>query len=148
LALLADIKSHLKQAMLDKDVAVRDTLRMLLAEIQRYAIDNKVEMDDAKVLQIINKMVKQRNDSIEQFTKGDRPDLAEIEQTELNILSAYKPAQLSETEITEKVKIAINDTNAESMQDIGKVMGVLKTSLAGSADMGMVSKVVKDLLQQ
>ncbi len=134
--------------MLDKDVAVRDTLRMLLAEIQRYAIDNKVEMDDAKVLQIINKMVKQRNDSIEQFTKGDRPDLAEIEQTELNILSAYKPAQLSETEITEKVKIAINDTNAESMQDIGKVMGVLKTSLAGSADMGMVSKVVKDLLQQ
>jgi len=148
LALLADIKSHLKQAMLDKDVAVRDTLRMLLAEIQRYAIDNKVEMDDAKVLQIINKMVKQRNDSIEQFTKGDRPDLAEIEQTELNILSAYKPAQLSETEITEKVKIAINDTNAESMQDIGKVMGALKTSLAGSADMGMVSKVVKDLLQQ
>jgi uncharacterized protein YqeY len=148
LALLADIKSHLKQAMLDKDVAVRDTLRMLLAEIQRYAIDNKVEMDDAKVLQIINKMVKQRNDSIEQFTKGDRPDLAEIEQTELNILSAYKPAQLSETEITEKVKIAINDTNAESMQDIGKVMGVLKTSLAGSADMGMESKVVKDLLQQ
>ena len=134
--------------MLDKDVAVRDTLRMLLAEIQRYAIDNKVEMDDAKVLQIINKMVKQRNDSIEQFTKGDRPDLAEIEQTELNILSAYKPAQLSETEITEKVKIAINDTNAESMQDIGKVMGALKTSLAGSADMGMVSKVVKDLLQQ
>jgi uncharacterized protein YqeY len=67
LALLADIKSHLKQAMLDKDVAVRDTLRMLLAEIQRYAIDNKVEMDDAKVLQIINKMVKQRNDSIEQL---------------------------------------------------------------------------------
>ena len=134
--------------MLDKDVAVRDTLRMLLAEIQRYAIDNKVEMDDAKVLQIINKMVKQRNDSIEQFTKGDRPDLAEIEQTELNILSAYKPAQLSETEITEKVKKAINDTNAESMQDIGKVMGVLKTSLAGSADMGMVSKGVKDLLQQ
>ena len=82
--------------MLDKNVPVRDTLRMLLAEIQRFGIDNKVEVDDAQVLQIINKMVKQRNDSIEQFTKGDRPDLAEIEQTELNILSAYKPAQLSD----------------------------------------------------
>ena len=74
--------------MLAKDTDSRDTLRMLLAEIQRYAIDNKVEIDDAKVLQIINKMVKQRNDSIEQFTKGNRPDLAKIEKTELDILSA------------------------------------------------------------
>ena len=85
--------------MLAKDTDTRDTLRMLLAEIQRYAIDNKVEIDDAKVLQIINKMVKQRNDSIEQFTKGNRPDLAEIEKTELGILSAYKPAQMGESEI-------------------------------------------------
>ena len=132
--------------MLAKDIEVRDTLRMLLAEIQRYAIDNKVEIDDAKVLQIINKMVKQRNDSIEQFTKGNRPDLAEIEKTELDILSAYKPAQMGESEITEKVQAAINETNAESMQDIGKVMGILKTSLAGSADMGLVSRIVKDQL--
>ena len=132
--------------MLAKDIEVRDTLRMLLAEIQRYAIDNKVEIDDAKVLQIINKMVKQRNDSIEQFTKGNRPDLAEIEKTELDILSAYKPAQMGESEITEKVQAAINETNAESMQDIGKVMSILKTSLAGSADMGLVSRIVKDQL--
>tara|TARA_X000001036_G_scaffold237799_1_gene221828 strand:- start:189 stop:629 length:441 start_codon:yes stop_codon:yes gene_type:complete len=144
--LLADIKSHLKQAMLAKDTDSRDTLRMLLAEIQRYAIDNKVEIDDAKVLQIINKMVKQRNDSIEQFTKGNRPDLAKIEKTELDILSAYKPAQLSEAEITEKVQATINEIGAESMQDIGKVMGALKTSLTGSADMGLVSKIVKDQL--
>ena len=132
--------------MLDKNVPVRDTLRMLLAEIQRFGIDNKVEVDDAQVLQIINKMVKQRNDSIEQFTKGDRPDLAEIEKVELDILSAYKPAQLDESEIVAKVKAAINETGAESMQDIGKVMGVLKSSLAGSADMGLVSKIVKDQL--
>ncbi len=132
--------------MLAQDIEVRDTLRMLLAEIQRYAIDNKVEIDDAKVLQIINKMVKQRNDSIEQFTKGNRPDLAEIEKTELGILSAYKPAQMGESEITEKVQAAINETNAESMQDIGKVMSILKTSLAGSADMGLVSRIVKDQL--
>tara|TARA_B100001059_G_scaffold142040_1_gene141980 strand:- start:724 stop:1167 length:444 start_codon:yes stop_codon:yes gene_type:complete len=146
LALLADIKSHLKQSMLDKNVPVRDTLRMLLAEIQRFGIDNKVEVDDAQVLQIINKMVKQRNDSIDQFTKGNRPDLAEIEKVELDILSAYKPAQLDESEIVAKVKAAINETGAESMQDIGKVMGVLKGPLAGSADMGLVSKIVKDQL--
>ena len=132
--------------MLDKNVPVRDTLRMLLAEIQRFGIDNKVEVDDAQVLQIINKMVKQRNDSIEQFTKGDRLDLAEIEKVELDILSAYKPAQLDESEIIAKVKAAINETGAESMQDIGKVMGVLKGPLAGSADMGLVSKIVKDQL--
>jgi len=132
--------------MLDKNVPVRDTLRMLLAEIQRFGIDNKVEVDDAQVLQIINKMVKQRNDSIDQFTKGDRPDLAEIEKVELDILSAYKPAQLDESEIIAKVKAAINETGAESMQDIGKVMGVLKGPLAGSADMGLVSKIVKDQL--
>ena len=132
--------------MLDKNVPVRDTLRMLLAEIQRFGIDNKVEVDDAQVLQIINKMVKQRNDSIEQFTKGDRPDLAEIEKVELDILSAYKPAQLDESEIIAKVKAAINETGAESMQDIGKVMGFLKGPLAGSADMGLVSKIVKDQL--
>ena len=132
--------------MLDKNVPVRDTLRMLLAEIQRFEIDNKVEVDDTQVLQIINKMVKQRNDSIEQFTKGNRPDLADIEKTELDILSAYKPAQLDESAITKKVNAAINETGAESMQDIGKVMGVLKSSLAGSADMGLVSKIVKDQL--
>jgi hypothetical protein len=132
--------------MLDKNVPVRDTLRMLLAEIQRFGIDNKVEVDDAQVLQIINKMVKQRNDSIDQFTKGNRPDLAEIEKVELDILSAYKPAQLNESEIVAKVKAAINETGAESMQDIGKVMGVLKGPLAGSADMGLVSKIVKDQL--
>ena len=132
--------------MLDKNVPVRDTLRMLLAEIQRFGIDNKVEVDDAQILQIINKMVKQRNDSIEQFTKGDRPDLAEIEKVELDILSAYKPAQLDESEIIAKVKAAINETGAESMQDIGKVMGFLKGPLAGSADMGLVSKIVKDQL--
>jgi uncharacterized protein YqeY len=132
--------------MLDKNVPVRDTLRMLLAEIQRFGIDNKVEVDYAQVLKIINKMVKQRNDSIDQFTKGNRPDLAEIEKVELDILSAYKPAQLDESEIVAKVKAAINETGAESMQDIGKVMGVLKGPLAGSADMGLVSKIVKDQL--
>tara|TARA_Y100001968_G_scaffold257842_1_gene244685 strand:+ start:132 stop:575 length:444 start_codon:yes stop_codon:yes gene_type:complete len=146
LALLSDIKSDLKQAMLGKNDLVRDTIRMFLAEVQRFEIDNKEEVDDAKALQIINKMIKQRNDSISQFKSGGRDDLADKEQQEVNILSKYKPEQLSEEEVTAKVKDAIQDSGASSMQDIGKVMGILKSSLAGSADMGMVSKIVKDEL--
>ena len=132
--------------MLGKNDLVRDTIRMFLAEVQRFEIDNKEEVDDAKALQIINKMIKQRNDSISQFKSGGRNDLADKEQQEVDILSKYKPEQLSEEEVTAKVKDAIQDSGASSMQDIGKVMGVLKSSLAGSADMGMVSKIVKDEL--
>ena len=132
--------------MLDKNDLVRDTIRMFLSEVQRFDIDNKEEVDDAKALQIINKMIKQRNDSISQFKEGGREDLADKEQQEVEILSKYKPEQLSEEDITEKVKSAIEETGAESMQDIGKVMGVLKSALAGSADMGLVSKIVKDQL--
>tara|TARA_B100000073_G_C23405474_1_gene440979 strand:+ start:157 stop:600 length:444 start_codon:yes stop_codon:yes gene_type:complete len=146
LALLSDIKSDLKQAMLDKNDLVRDTIRMFLAEVQRFEIDNKEEVDDTKALQIINKMIKQRNDSISQFKSGGRDDLANKEQKEVDILSKYKPKQLSEEEITARVKEAIQGSGASSMQDIGKVMSVLKSSLAGSADMGMVSKIVKDEL--
>ena len=132
--------------MLDKNNLVRDTIRMFLSEVQRFEIDNKAEVNDAKALQIINKMIKQRNDSISQFKEGGREDLADKEQQEVEILSKYKPEQLSEEDITEKVKSAIQETGAESMQDIGKVMGVLKSALAGSADMGLVSKIVKDQL--
>ena len=132
--------------MLDKNDLVRDTIRMFLSEVQRFEIDNKEEVDDAKSLQIINKMIKQRNDSISQFKEGGREDLADKEQQEVEILSKYKPEQLSEEDITEKVKSAIEETGAESLQDIGKVMGVLKSALAGSADMGLVSKIVKDQL--
>ena len=146
MALLSDIKNDLKQAMLDKNDLVRDTIRMFLSEVQRFEIDNKEEVDDAKALQIINKMIKQRNDSISQFKEGGREDLADKEQQEVEILSKYKPEQLSEEEIAEKVKSAIQESGAESMQDIGMVMGILKSALAGSADMGLVSKIVKDQL--
>ena len=145
MALLSDIKQDLKQAMLDKNVLVRDTIRMFLSEVQRFEIDNKEEVDDSKALQIINKMIKQRNDSISQFKNGGREDLAEKEEKEVDILSKYKPAQLSDEEITSKVKEAIEQSGATSMQDMGKVMGILK-SLSGSADMGLVSKIVKDEL--
>ena len=132
--------------MLDKNDLERDTIRMFLAEVQRFEIDNKEDVDDAKALQIINKMIKQRNDSISQFKDGGRDDLAEKEQKEVDILSKYKPQQLSEEEITSKVVEAIKESGADSMQDIGKVMGLLKSTLAGSADMGIVSKIVKEQL--
>lgn len=146
MAVLSDIKQDLKQAMLDKNDLERDTIRMFLAEVQRFEIDTKEEADDAKALQIINKMIKQRNDSITQFRSGGRNDLAEREEKEVEILSKYKPEQLSEEEVTKKVKDAIESLGASSMQDMGKVMGVLNSSLAGSADMGMVSKIVKEEL--
>ena len=146
MALLPDIKQDLKQAMLEKNDLARDTIRMFLAEVQRFEIDNKEEVDDAKALQIINKMIKQRNDSISQFKSGGRTDLAEKEEKEVIILSKYKPEQLSEEEVTKKVKEAIESSGASSMQDMGKVMGVLNSSLAGSADMSMVSKIVKEKL--
>ena len=146
MSLLTDIKNDLKQAMLDKNHDVRDTIRMFLAELQRYEIDNKVEADDALAINIINKMIKQRNDSITQFMDGGREDLAKQEELELKILSAYKPEQLSEDKVKSYVDDAINDLNANSMQDMGKVMGLLKPKLVGKADMGLVSKIVKESL--
>ena len=131
--------------MLEKNDLVRDTIRMFLSEVQRYEIDNKEEVDDTKALQIINKMIKQRNDSISQFRDGGRDDLADKEQSEVDILSKYKPAQLSEEEVAVKVNEAIEQSGASSMQDMGKVMGQLK-SLAGSADMGLISELVKEKL--
>ena len=133
--------------MLDKDDMTRDTLRMFKSEVQKFEIDSKETVDDAKALQIINKMIKQRNDSITQFNNGGRADLAEKEQEEVKILSKYKPEQLDEAQIADKVKDAIADTGALNMQDIGKVMGILKNSIpAGTADMGLVSKIVKEHL--
>ena len=132
--------------MLDKDNFVRDTLRLFMAEVQGFEIDNKEEVDDAKAVQIINKMIKQRNDSISQFRNGGRDDLADKEQSEVDVLSKYKPEQLSEEDVAVKVKEAIAEVNASSMADMGKVMGILKSTLAGTADMGMVSNVVKNEL--
>ena len=132
--------------MLDKDTDTRDTLRMFLSEVQRYEIDNKETVNDSKALQIINKMIKQRNDSITQFENGGRIDLADKEKLEVSILNKYKPEQLKEDEIKDIVLESISKTNSNSMQDMGKVMSELKTEIEGKADMGLVSKIVRDLL--
>lgn len=132
--------------MLEKRALERDTLRMLLAEIKRYQIDEKTEATDEVVLTIINKMVKQRKDSIEQFTKGGRDDLASKEKDQLEVIKQYLPEQLSEDKIREIVEAAVNSTQASSMQDMGKVMGAIKSELQGKADMGLVSQIVKSFL--
>ena len=133
--------------MLEKDDMTRDTLRMFKSEVQKFEIDSQETADDEKALQIINKMIKQRKDSITQFTDGGRVDLADKEELEVTILSKYKPQQLNESEISEKVQSAISESGASTIQDIGKVMGILKSSIPpGTADMGIVSKIVKDQL--
>jgi|TARA_B100001248_G_scaffold252836_1_gene229419 uncharacterized protein YqeY len=146
LSLLDQINQDIKSAMLEKRALERDTLRMLLAEIKRYQIDEKTEATDEVVLTIINKMVKQRKDSIEQFTKGGRDDLASKEKDQLEVIKQYLPEQLSEDKIREIVEAAVNSTQASSMQDMGKVMGAIKSELQGKADMGLVSQIVKSSL--
>ena len=146
LSLLDTINQDLKAAMLSKDVIVRDTLRMLIADIKRFEIDERVEADDAKVSDLINKNVKQRRDSIAQFKSGGREDLVATEEEQLNVILKYLPEQLSEKEIQKLVQDGIAAVSAESMKDMGKLMGHLKPIFEGKADMSIVSKLVKELL--
>tara|TARA_B100001758_G_scaffold47753_1_gene38455 strand:- start:965 stop:1408 length:444 start_codon:yes stop_codon:yes gene_type:complete len=146
LSTLDQINSDLKAAMLAKDNATRDTLRMLISEIKRYEIDNRVDADDSVVLAILKKMIKQRKDSIEQFDKGGRADLSEIEKNELLVLDKYMPEMMSEEAINELVTKTISELGASGPHDMGKVMGHLKGSVGDSADMGLVSKIVKEKL--
>ena len=146
LSLLDTINQDLKAAMLSKDVIVRDTLRMLIADIKRFEIDERVEADDTKVSDLINKNVKQRRDSIAQFKSGGREDLVATEEEQLNVILKYLPEQLSEKEIQELVQDGIAAVSAESMKDMGRLMGHLKPIFEGKADMSIVSKLVKELL--
>ena len=146
LSLLDTINQDLKAAMLSKDVTVRDTLRMLIADIKRFEIDERVEADDTKVSDLINKNVKQRRDSIAQFKSGGREDLVATEEEQLNVILKYLPQQLSEEEIQKLVQEGIASVSAESIKDMGKLMGHLKPIFEGKADMSIVSKLVKELL--
>lgn len=146
MSLLDSINQDLKSAMINKDVTVRDTIRMLLADIKRYEIDERAKADDAVISNLINRNVKQRRDSIEQFQKGGREDLVAREQEELEVILKYLPEQLSDDEIKDLVQKAITELSVESMKDMGKLMGYLKPKVEGKADMSIVSKLVKDLL--
>jgi uncharacterized protein YqeY len=143
MTLKARITEDMKAAMRAHEAARLSTIRMLLAAIKQREVDERIELSDADVLGVIDKMVKQRKDSIAQFEAGKREDLAAAERAEIAVLSAYMPAQLSESEIDAEIAAAIAATGAAGMAGMGKVMGVLKPKLAGRAELGAVSAKVK-----
>lgn len=147
---MSDLKTQvindMKSAMKAKDKASLKAVRMILGAIKQKEVDDRIELDDTQVLAVIQKMVKQRKDSISQFKDAGRTDLVEVEEAELVILNNYMPVQLSEAEISTAVDKAITDTGASSMQDMGKLMGALKSQLAGKADMGAVSGIIRSKL--
>lgn len=146
MSLKAQITEDMKAAMRAKESARLATVRLIIAEVKRKEVDEQTELNDEQVVAVIEKMVKQRKDSISQFEAGGRADLAEIEKGELAILSAYMPAGLSDEEVAAEVAAAVAATGAAGPQDMGKVMGVLKPKLAGRADMTVVSGLVKKAL--
>ena len=129
-----------------KDTARLSTVRLLLAAIKQREVDERIELDDAAVLGVIDKMIKQRRESIAAFEKASRNDLADAEKAEIKVLSAYLPAQMGEAEIAQAVSAAIAESGASGVKDMGKVMALLKPRLAGKADMGKVSALVKTKL--
>jgi len=140
------ITDDMKLAIKAQDKPALKAIRMILGAIKQKEIDERIELDDNQVMAVIQKMVKQRKDSISQFSDAGRTDLVEVEEAELLIINNYMPKQLSEDEIEKAVVKAISDTGADSMKDMGKLMGTLKSQLDGKADMGYVSQLIKSKL--
>ncbi len=148
MSLKTTISDDMKAAMRAKESERLATIRLLQAAIKQKEVDERIELTDDQVLAVIDKMVKQRKDSITQFEAGGRQDLADIEKAELVVLSAYMPAALSDAEVQAEVAAAVAAVGAAGPQDMGKVMGVLKPKLAGRADMTAVSAMVKAALSK
>ena len=143
MSLKASISDDMKSAMRAKDAPRLSAIRLLLAAMKQREVDERIELTDADILSIIEKMLKQRRDSVTQYEAGGRQDLADVEKFEIGVLSGYMPQQLSEAEIAGEVAAAVAAAGAKGMQDMGKVMAVLKPKLAGRADMAKVSSLVK-----
>ncbi len=146
MTLKEQITEDMKSAMRAKEAERLGTIRLLLAAIKQREVDERITVDDAGIIAIVEKLIKQRKDSIEQFQKAGRTDLVDQESKELGILQAYMPAQLSAAEVQSAIQKVISDLGASGPQDMGKVIGALKAQLAGKADMGMVSGLVKAAL--
>lgn len=146
MVLRLQIPEDIKAAMRAGDARRRDAIRLLQAEIRRREVDGRIELDDAGIIAVIDKMLKQRQDSISQYEAAGRTDLAEVEKFEVGVLQAYMPQALGDTEIAAEVAAAISASGASGPQDIGKVMAIIKPRLAGRADMGKVSALVKTTL--
>lgn len=146
MSLKDQITEDMKTAMRAKDTARLGTIRLLQAAMKQKEVDERVTLDDAAIVAIVDKLIKQRKDSIAAFTQAGRQDLADKENAELQVLSAYLPARLSAEEVAAEVKAIVAELGASGPGDMGKVMGVVKTRLAGKADMGAVSAAVKAAL--
>jgi uncharacterized protein YqeY len=146
MSLKARISDDLKAAMRAADARRRDALRLLLAALKQREVDERKDLADSDIVGVIDKMIKQRRDSIAQFEKGDRQDLADAEKFEVGVLETYMPEALSENDIAAAVTEAIAATGAKSPADMGRVMGALKSKLAARADMGKVSALVRSKL--
>jgi len=133
----------MKVAMRAKETARLSTIRLLLAGIKQREVDERIELDDAQVLSVLEKMIKQRRESIAQYEKASRKDLADVEKAEIQVLAGYMPAQMSEADVEKLIQSTISETGASGAKDMGKVMAALKAKLAGKADMGKVSGLVK-----
>ena len=140
------ITNDMKLAMKAQDKPALKAIRMIIGAIKQKEIDDRIELNDSQVLAVIQKMVKQRKDSISQFSDAGRTDLVEVEESELSIINNYMPEQLSADEVDAAVTKAIADSGADSMKDMGKLMGILKGQLDGKADMGQVSSLIKNKL--
>ena len=140
------IETAMKAAMRAKDKPTLGTIRLILADIKRIEVDERIDVDNDRVIVVLDKMLKQRRDSIEQYRAASREDLAVIEETEMVVIQTFLPEQLSEQEITDLITAAISASGAESMKDMGKVMGILKPQLQGRADVGAVSGKIKAAL--
>nr|WP_269799121.1 GatB/YqeY domain-containing protein [Marinicella sediminis] len=146
MTLKAQILNDIKTAMKAKDKETLGTTRMLTAAIKQVEVDERRELDDADILAVVSKMIKQRKDAADQYAQADRQDLQEKELTEITVLEQYLPEQLSADEVNAVIAAVIAETGAAGMKDMGQVMAGVKTKVAGQADMGQVSQLVKAAL--
>ncbi|MBB4725505.1 GatB/YqeY domain-containing protein [Xanthomonas euvesicatoria] len=146
MSLKQQLTDDMKAAMKSGDKHSLGVIRLINAAIKQKEVDERIEMDDADVIAVLDKMVKQRKDSVTQFQAAARDDLAQIEREEIVVIERYLPAKMGEAEIVAAIRAAISETGASSPADIGKLMGALKPKLAGQADMGLVSTLVKQQL--
>ena len=146
MALKEQITNDMKESMKSGAKERLAVIRLILAALKQKEVDERITLDDAQVLAILEKMLKQRRESIAQFTQGNRKDLADKEEAEVKIIQAYLPAQLSDAELDQLVAAAVAESGAASVKDMGKVMGILKPKVAGKADMSAVSAKIKSKL--
>ncbi len=147
MTLKLQIQEDMKAAMRAKDTARLGAIRLLMAAIKQREVDERIELDDSAILVIVEKLIKQRKDSATQYEAGGRPELAQAELAEIQVLSLYQPAQMSPEEIKQLVLNAKKSSGAKGIADIGKLMALLKPQVAGKADMSVVSQIVKQCLQ-